>query len=210
MPEFSQTFVQELEQLFAWRRDVRRFRGDALPEGAIAELVRLAAYAPSVGYSQPARFVRVSDRARRKCIYENFEAANADAAAQYDDDRQRLYRSLKLSGLREAPEHLAVFLDAQTCAGGGLGQATMPLVLHYSVALAIHTLWLAARAQRIGVGWVSILDPDAVTRILDVPPGWQLVAYLCIGYPQEEHLDRELERAGWEARDPRAMEILER
>ena len=210
MPDFSNEFLQDLEQLFAWRRDVRRFRADALPQDAIADLVRFAAYAPSVGYSQPARFVRVRDAARRRLICENFEASNAGAAERYDDDRARLYRSLKLSGLREAPEHLAVFLDATTSAGSGLGAATMPLTLHYSVALAIHTLWLAARARGIGVGWVSILNPDAVTRVLDVPSGWQFIAYLCVGYPQEEHLDRELERHGWEARDPRVVEILER
>jgi 5,6-dimethylbenzimidazole synthase len=86
----------------------------------------------------------------------------------------------------------------------------MPEMLAYSVVCSVHTLWLAARARGIGVGWVSILDPETIARILDVPPSWQLVAYLCIGYPEEEHLDRELERAGWESADMHAVEILER
>lgn len=208
--DFSAEFAQELEQLFAWRRDVRRFREDLLPQGELESLVRLAAYAPSVGYSQPARFVRVAHPQRRQAICENYETCNARAANDYADERAALYRSLKLSGLREAPVHLAVFLDRETSAGSGLGQATMPLTLHYSVAIAIHTLWLASRARGIGVGWVSILDPAEVTRILDVPASWEFIAYLCIGYPQEEHLDRELVRHGWEEDDPRVMEIVER
>ena len=210
MAEFSPEFGHELERLFAWRRDVRRFREDPLPRGELESLVRWAAYAPSVGYSQPARFVRVADSKRRQAICENYETCNTLAAKTYHDERAALYRSLKLSGLREAPVHLAVFLDRETSAGSGLGQATMPLTLHYSVAIAIHTLWLASRARGIGVGWVSILDPLEVSRILDVPPSWEFIAYLCIGYPQEEHLDRELVRRGWEADDPRVVEIAER
>jgi 5,6-dimethylbenzimidazole synthase len=96
--------------------------------------------------------------------------------------------------------HLAVFSDDATHTGSGLGQQTMPETLHYSVVSAIQTLWLAARADGIGMGWVSILDPKAVTRVLDVPPSWSLVAYLCLGLPAEEHLDPELERHHWEVR----------
>ncbi len=109
-------------------------------------------------------------------------------------------RSLKLAGLKEAPVHLAIFSDDATHTGSGLGQQTMPETLHYSVVAAVQTLWLAARADGIGMGWVSILDPVAVTRVLDVPSGWSLVAYLCLGVPAEEHLDPELERHHWESR----------
>ena len=210
MPDFSSQFHDELERLFAWRRDVRRFRSEPLPPGTLERLVRWAAYAPSVGYSQPARFVRVDDPERRRAVCENYERANERASSAYEEEKQALYRTLKLSGLKEAPVHLAVFLDKETTSGSGLGQATMPLTLHYSVAIAIHTLWLAARAQGIGVGWVSILDPHDVTQTLDVSSGWEFIAYLCIGYPQEEHLDRELARHGWESEDQRAIEILQR
>ena len=114
-------------------------------------------------------------------------------------EKQAIYAGLKLAGLKEAPVHLAVFSDDATHTGSGLGQQTMPETLHYSVVAAIQTLWLAARADGIGMGWVSILDPGAVTRVLDVPKSWSLVAYLDLGLPAEEHLDPELERHHWES-----------
>ncbi len=98
--------------------------------------------------------------------------------------------------------HLAVFCDEETEAGAGLGRQTMPEMLRYSVVGAVHTLWLAARAEGLGLGWVSILEPDAVKAALDVPPAWTLCAYLCLGWPAEEHLDPELERAGWQDQVP--------
>ena len=96
--------------------------------------------------------------------------------------------------------HLAVFCDMETDVGHGLGRRTMPETLTYSVAGAIQNLALAARARGIGVGWVSILDPGHIARLLDVPGAWRLVAYLCIGYPEEEHPDPELARLGWQER----------
>ncbi len=129
----------------------------------------------------------------------NFQACNAAALACYEGERAARYANLKLSGLREAPVHLAVFCDHATDAGAGLGRKTMPEMLDYSVVAAVHTLWLAARAEGLGVGWVSILDPVDVCRALAVPPAWKLVAYLCVGRPLEEHLDPELERHDWQA-----------
>ncbi len=181
-----------------------------MPDGALRELVARAALAPSVGLSQPSRFVRVSDPARRAAILAEYQRCNAAAAQGYDGERRRQYQSLKLAGLCEAPEHLAVFADSATTCGTGLGRQTMPETLAYSTVLAIHTLWLAARARAIGVGWVSILDPQAVAQIVDVPNAWTFVAYLCVGYPQEEHLDPELARYGWEQRDPASTLIYER
>ena len=105
-----------------------------------------------------------------------------------------------LAGLREAPLHLAVFCDEATGAGHGLGRATMPEMLRYSAVTAVHTFWLAARIRGLGVGWVSILCPEEVTAALDVPADWRLIAYLCVGYPAEEHADPELVRHGWQAR----------
>ena len=199
---FDDAFRATLTDLFRWRRDVRRFRSNPLPQGMLDELVSFAAYAPSVGYSAPWRFVRVASPERRTAVIAEFERANADALAAYDAERGARYATLKLAGLREAPEHLAVFAEATTERGSGLGRTTMPEMLAYSVVCAIHTLWLAARARGIGVGWVSILDPTTVARILAVDPTWQLIGYLCLGYPEEEHLDRELARAGWETDDP--------
>ena len=127
-------------------------------------------------------------------------SANKRALEGYSGEKHAIYAELKLAGLKEAPVHLAVFSDDPTHTGSGLGQQTMPETLHYSVVAAIQTLWLAARADGIGMGWVSILDPVAVTKALDVPEGWSLVAYLCLGLPAEEHLDPELERHHWEQR----------
>jgi 5,6-dimethylbenzimidazole synthase len=201
---FDDAFRADLKRLFAWRRDVRRFRRDPISDDVIQELVRIAALAPSVGYSQPSRFVRVDDAGRREAIVAEYERCNREAARAYEGEEHGRYVSLKLAGLRRAPVHLAVFVDSQTPRGSGLGRQTMPETLAYSTVLAIYTLWLLARAMGIGVGWVSILDPAAVARILDVPAGWSFVAYLCLGYPEEEHLDRELARAGWETEDSEA------
>ena len=209
-PSFDRAFCDNLERLFAWRRDVRRFSSRPLSDGALEELVALTAYAPSVGYSQPSRFVRVRDAARRTAVVDAYERANAEAAATYEHARRETYTSLKLAGLREAPVHLAVFVDTATTRGEGLGRRSMPEMLAYSTVLAVHTFWLAARARGIGVGWVSIVDPHAVGKALDLPDTWSLVAYLCVGYPQEEHLDRELERNGWEDVDADATTLVER
>lgn len=106
--------------------------------------------------------------------------------------------------------HLAIFCDDDPEQGHGLGRLTMPETLAYSTVSMIHTFWLAARAEGVGVGWVSILDPDAVTEALQVDAGWRLVAYLCVGYPEEEHVDPELERARWQARTPLASRVIHR
>ncbi len=173
-------------------------------------MLEIACLAPSVGNSQPWRFVTVSDAVRRAGVVTNFRACNAEALANYGGERAALYARLKLAGLCEAPTHLAVFADDATEAGLGLGRRTMPQTLHYSAVAAVHAFWLAARAWGLGVGWVSILDPEAIRRILDVPESWSLIAYLCVGYPEEEHLDPDLERQGWQGREPRAHVIFSR
>lgn len=208
-PRFSQRFRDELEALLAWRRDVRRFRTDPVPEETLDQLLDLAQLSPSVGNSQPWRWVRIESAAARFQVRENFRRCNAAALASYDGDRARLYASLKLEGLEAAPVQFAVFSDRGTAQGHGLGRASMPEVLDYSAVASIMTFWLAARAQGIGVGWVSIIDPDALMRALDVPAAWRLVAYLCVGWPVEDHADPELERRHWQARTP-AGRLVER
>ena len=209
-PEFDRCFRDTLETLLAWRRDVRRFRTEPLPDGLLADLLRLAALSPSVGNAQPWRFVIVEDEGRRADIVANFERANADALADYEGERAELYAGLKLAGLREAPVHLAVYCDEESGMGHGLGRKTVPEMLAYSVVGAVTTLWLAARAHGVGLGWVSILDPGEVDTTLDVPEGWKLVGYLCMGYPVEEHTTPELVRAGWQNRADISEFILRR
>jgi 5,6-dimethylbenzimidazole synthase len=199
-PRFDATFRERFAELVRWRRDVRRFRPDPVAAELIERLLSLAAYAPSVGFSQPWRFVLVESAERRTAISVNFECANRAALDGYDGERRAAYARLKLAGLAQAPVHLAVCADEATDVGHGLGRQTMPETLRYSVVTAVQTLWLAARAEGLGVGWVSILDPDAACRTLDLPTDWRLVAYLCIGWPEEEHDDPELERHGWQER----------
>lgn len=209
-PVFDGDFRATLDALFRWRRDVRHFLTDPIAPETIDELLHIAALAPSVGHSQPWRFVKVNSPDKRALVRANFERANADALTDYAEERARLYASLKLAGLDQAPVHLAVFVDPETDLGEGLGAKTMPETLAYSVVGAINTLWLAARAQGIGMGWISILDAEAVRRDLDLPEQWKLVGYLCIGYPAEQHLTPELHRKGWQERVDVTPYIFER
>jgi 5,6-dimethylbenzimidazole synthase len=199
-PRFDAAFKAQFAELVRWRRDVRRFRTDLVEPALVGHLLTLASYAPSVGLSQPWRFVLVETPARRAAIRDNFAAANKSALDGYAGERQSRYARLKLEGLDQAPVHLAVCADEATVQGAGLGRRTMPETIRYSVVAAIQTLWLAARAEGLGVGWVSILDPDAARATLDLPKDWSFVAYLCLGWPAQEHDVPELEREGWEQR----------
>ncbi len=210
VPVFDEVFTQQLTDLFRWRRDIRHFRPDPVPAAQLATLLELANLAPSVGLSQPWRFVVVDDPARRAAVRTSFLACNADALAHQNDERASLYAGLKLAGLDQAPCHLAVFAEPDPTQGAGLGRATMPRTAEYSAVMAVHTLWLAARAMGIGVGWVSILDPAKVIAALDVPAHWIFIGYFCLGTPAEQDDTPELERRGWEHRRPAAQHIFAR
>ena len=208
--DFDNTFRAQLRDLLIWRRDVRQFRRDPLPPGTLEALIELACLAPSVGLSQPWRFVIVGDEARRAAIRGNFQSCNATALAAQSGERASLYARLKLAGLEEAPGHMAVFADRSTNQGHGLGRHTMPEMIEYSAVTAVHTIWLAARAQGIGMGWVSILDPQAVAALLQVPPDWKFIGYFCLGYPQADDMTPELEQSGWERRQLPSSVIVRR
>ena len=207
-PDFDDAFRARLRELLTWRRDVRRFRRDALPRGTLERLIDLACLAPSVGLSQPWRFVIVDTPARRAAIRANFEICNAKALAAQSGQRAAGYARLKLAGLDDAPGHLAVFADPATTRGHGLGRHTMPEMIEYSAVTAVHTIWLAARAEGIGMGWVSILDPAAVAATLDIPATWTFIGYLCLGFPETEDDIPDLERAGWERRYPASSRVV--
>jgi 5,6-dimethylbenzimidazole synthase len=209
-PTFGAGFEQDFEQLLAWRRDVRHFRTDPIPADLVEHLLDLTTLAPSVGNAQPWRFVSVDDPRRRAAIIANFEQANAAALSNYEGEKAQLYAQLKLAGLRQAPRHFAIFCDEATEQGAGLGRMTMPETLRYSAVLAIHTLWLAARTKGLGLGWVSIIDPAAAKASLDVPAEWSFVAYLCLGFPQDDHIEPELQRRGWQSRESRCRQVLQR
>ncbi|UFX49095.1 5,6-dimethylbenzimidazole synthase [Bradyrhizobium sp. 41S5] len=200
MVSFDDAFRRQLHELFVWRRDVRRFRPEPLPDGTMERLIEIACLSPSVGLSQPWRFVIVDDAARRRAVIEDFKSCNTDALRSYSGERAAKYAALKLSGLEEAPGHLAVFAEKTDQIGSGLGRATMPETTEYSVVAAICSMWLAARAEGIGLGWVSIFNPGRVHEILEIPDTWKFIGYLCIGYPQAEFDRPELEQAKWESR----------
>lgn len=201
-PTFSEDFRRDLDTLFVWRRDVRHFRRDPLPDGMIDELLDIASNGPSVGNAQPWRFVRVCSAHLREALALQADACKHEAGRAYASEQRVLYDSLKLHGLREAPEVLAVFCDEGADAGHGLGRATMPETQCWSVVTAIHTLWLAARARGIGLGWVSILDPAAINSLLDVTRDWRFIALLCLGYPDADSETPELVRRGWQPHLP--------
>jgi 5,6-dimethylbenzimidazole synthase len=207
---FDEAFRRRLRDLFVWRRDVRRFRREPLAAGTIERLIETACLSPSVGLSQPWRFVIVEDAARRRAVIDDFRACNGEALRAYAGGAAERYAALKLAGLEEAPCHVAVFADRSTEVGTGLGRRTMPETAEYSVVAAICTLWLAARAEGIGLGWVSILDPLRIGEILDVPKDWIFIGYLCLGYPQHDDDRPELERAQWERRRPTECFLLKR
>lgn len=198
--QFGIGFRAQLLDLLVWRRDVRCFKRDGLPAGTLERLVGLACLAPSVGLSQPWRFVQVDTEARRQAVRASFERCNAAALQNQSGDRAALYARLKLAGLDDAPCQFAVFADGATTQGHRLGRLTMPATIDYSAVMAVHTLWLAARAEGIGLGWVSILDPDVVVAALDVPPAWRFIGYFCLGYPVDNDDVPVLEREGWETR----------
>lgn len=196
--QFSEDQAAILHDIMRWRRDVRHFRPDPVPEALLARLAGAMDLAPSVGNSRPWRVMRVRDPRRRAAIIADFEACNAVAADTYDDATRQDYLRLKLAGLREAPEHLAVFTEADPDAGRGLGRRTMGETLDYSTVMAIHALWLAARAENLGLGWVSILDPAQVCQALSAPENWRFTGYLCLGYPAATDDTPLLHRAGWQ------------
>jgi len=207
---FDDSFRTRLRDLFTWRRDVRRFRPDPLPADTLERLIEVACLSPSVGLSQPWRFVVVDDLSRRQAVRDEFRRCNAEALGAYSDILAARYAELKLAGLDEAPCQFAAFADCATGVGHGLGRRTMPETAAYSVVTAVAMMWLAARAEGIGMGWVSILEPSRMNEILDVPRAWQLIGYFCLGYPRIESDQPELERFGWEQRQHASTCIVRR
>lgn len=201
---------EQFAELVRWRRDVRRFKTDRVPAQVINGIVNVADMAPSVGNSQPWRIISVEAPERRASMRDNFCLANRSAGQRYEGEQRAHYQSLKLAGFDAAPVHLAVFCDRATGQGHKLGRDTMPETLDYSCVCMIMVLWLAARAEGLGLGWVSILDPARVSRDLEVPDEWALIGYLLLGYPEEEHLDPELERHNWQKREAAASRIIRR
>ncbi len=200
-PGYSEEERRAIYRAIGERRDVRSgFVDRALPKDVLERLLASAHRAPSVGFMQPSRFLVVRDPAIRRAVHDIFELARAEAAQQYRGARRELYDSLKLEGILEAPQNLCVVCDADSRRGHGLGRASMPETAMYSTVCAIQNLWLAARSEGVGVGWVSILDPARLRALLRIPERYVLIAYLCLGYVSHFAAEPELEQLGWEKR----------
>jgi nicotinate-nucleotide--dimethylbenzimidazole phosphoribosyltransferase len=189
-------------RLIAARRDVRQFRPEPIPVDALRRVLEAAHAAPSVGLMQPWNFLVIQSLEIRRQIKDSFASVNDDEKAKLTGTaREGLYGSLKLEGILEAPLNLAVTCDSRRSGPFILGNAPWPETGAYSVCLAIQNLWLAARAEGLGVGWVSLLEKERVARILQLPPEIELIAYLCIGYPVALSTTPMLEKVGWKKRE---------
>jgi len=179
------------------RRDVRRFRPDPVPDEILMRLLRAAAHAPSVGYMQPWNFLIVRDLAVRQQVHQAFRAANAEAEALFPPERRDRYAALKLEGILDAALNVCVTCDRSRFGPVVLGRTCQPDMDLYSTVCAVQNLWLAARAEGVGVGWVSILKLEDLRRILDIPQGVVPIAYLCVGYTDGFADEPELKTSGW-------------
>jgi len=191
---------QLLEEVMRLRRDVRgnNFTQQDITAEVIEKILMAASLAPSVGFSQPWEFVVIREQATKQRIAHSFAIENKKSEKLFSDDKQQMYAQLKLEGILETPVNIAVFYKQST--KPVLGQTTMKEMGEYSVVCAIQNMWLMSRALNVGLGWVSILDPEAVKKILHAPPQHKLVAYLCIGYVNEFLEQPELENLDWEKR----------
>jgi 5,6-dimethylbenzimidazole synthase len=183
------------------RRDVRsHFLPDPVPDEVLSRILDAAHHAPSVGFMQPWDFLVIRDASVRAAVHRNFEQASRIAAGAYQGEQRKLYDSLKLAAILEAPVNVCVTCDHQRPKGSGLGRQTDPAVDLYSTVCAVQNLWLAARAESLGVGWVSILDFSQLKATLGIPAALTPVAYLCVGYVSEFGAQPDLEERGWETR----------
>lgn len=182
------------------RRDVRdQFLPDPLPDVLMNRLLAAAHAAPSVGFMQPWNFILIREAARRERLREAFDRANREAADMFPEERRPLYRSLKLEGLRKAPLVVCVTCDP-TRGGVVLGRTHNARMDVYSTVCAVQNLWLAARAEGVGVGWVSIFRDEDVRAVLGIPPHVQIVALLCLGFVDRLYREPELAVKGWRQR----------
>ncbi len=179
------------------RRDIRRFRADPVPAAVLQRILEAAHHAPSVGFMQPWNFILIREPLVRERVHAAFLRANEEAKPLFPDERGALYASLKLEGILEAPLNICVTCDRDRFGPVVLGKTCQADMDLYSTVCAVQNLWLAARVEGVGVGWVSIIRSEELSQILELPGRVVPVAYLCVGYPQEFPAEPELETLGW-------------
>lgn len=201
MVEFGSDEREAVYKSIYTRRDIRRFDGDPIPEPVLSRLLDAAHHAPSVGFSQPWDFVVIRDDETKAEIASIADRAIAAAREGYREPRKSDFARLKLEGITDAPVNICVTCDPTRDAPHVLGRNTMQEMDVYSTCLAVQNLWLAARAEGVGVGWVSFLYPHELRDVLSIPPHIQPVAYLCVGYPENGFPEEPvLQQEGWRER----------
>lgn len=180
------------------RRDVRgQFKPDPIPEAVLSRVLYAAHHAPSVGFMQPWNFIVIRDKEKKRRVHSLFNTAHQEAAEMFPEEQRDTYRSLKLEGIMEAPLNLCITCNRDSAGPTVIGRTHIKTMDLYSSVCAVQNLWLAARAEGLGVGWVSILDQRKLQEVLQIPRGILPIAYLCIGYVDYFHKKPELETAGW-------------
>ena len=179
---FDENEQQILEEILLHRRDVRgnNFKKEVISKEHIDRILQAALYAPSVGFSQSWEFVLIFDQKIKQAVKVSFQEENENAVHQFSDVKKQEYIKLKLEEITEAPLNIAVFYKPKN--ESALGQTSMSNVGKYSVVCVIQNIWLMARSLNIGMGWISILNPEKVKKVLNAPIENQLIGYLCFGY----------------------------
>ena len=201
---FSETEKAGLYRTIFERRDIRRFRPDPIPMATLVRILEAAHHAPSVGFMQPWNFIIIRAHCLRQRIHAAFLQANEEAKNLFDGERKERYAALKLEGILESPFNICVTCDRQRFGPVVLGRTCQPDMDLFSTVCAVQNLWLAARAEGVGVGWVSIIHADELATLLGLPAHVIPVAYLCVGYTDEFPREPELQSAGWLPRLPLA------
>lgn len=200
---FSTEEKQALYDIINSRRDVRNeFLSTPIKDDVLTRILSAAHKAPSVGLSQPWNFILIKDAARRAKIHEAFEKANDEAAQMFPADKQGAYRALKLEGIKKSPLNICITCDRTRGGKVVLGRTHNNDMDLYSTVCAVQNLWLAARAEGVGIGWVSIFNNQDLKDILHIPEHVEIVAFLCAGYVSELFKEPELEARGWAKRIP--------
>jgi len=198
---FSQAEREAVYRAIYTRRDVRsQFSPEPVPDDVLARILLAGHHAPSVGFMQPWNFVVIRSLETRRKVQALFHAANAEAEIMFPAEKQAAYRALKLEGIAEAPVNLCITCDPDRAGPVVLGRTHDKAMDRYSTVCAVQNIWLAARAEGVGVGWVSIIEPAGLREALDIPDRVIPVAYLCLGYVHQAYIRPELEEKGWRSR----------
>ncbi|SRR5579871_4202307 len=194
---FNEKEREAVYRVIRERRDVRRFKSDPIPEAVLGRILIAAMQAPSVGYSQPWNFILVKDLEVRRKVKEAFSRANEEAQKMFEGGRGEKYASLKLEGILDSALNICVTCDRKRFGPVVLGRTAQPDMDLYSAVCAVQNLWLSARCEGVGVGWVSIIKPEELAALMQLPEGVVPIAYLCVGYTDAFAPEPELKTAGW-------------